>query len=115
LILLAWITSIPDTLLSVKSSKKWDADAGMSNAVGSNIFDICIWLGLPILIWTLAMWLKPEVNFNDNIGVFGFLMWSVLIYFLLLSKKNLWKKDGIYLLLVYLVFIAYIVYIATKI
>ena len=114
LVLLAGITSIPDTLLSVKSAKKWDADAWMGNAVWSNIFDICIWLGLPILIWTLFMWLHPHVNFNSNVWIFIFLFISVIIYFLILSKKWLWKKDSLYLFALYLLFIAYVAYLSMK-
>lgn len=114
LVLLAGITSIPDTLLSMKSTKKWDADAWMWNAVGSNIFDICIWLWLPILIWTLFMWLNPHVDFNSNVWIFIFLFISVIIYFLILSKKWLWKKDSLYLFALYLLFIAYVVYLSIK-
>ena len=114
LALLAGITSIPDTLLSVKSAKKWDADAWMWNAVWSNIFDICIWLWLPILIWTLFMHLHPHVDFNSNVGIFVFLFISVIIYFLILSKKWLWKKDSLYLFALYLLFIVYVIYLAMK-
>ncbi len=114
LVLLAGITSIPDALLSVKSVQKWDIDAWMGNAVGSNIFDICIWLGLPILIWTLFMWLHPHINFNQNVSIFIFLLISVIMYFLILSKKWLWKKDSFFLLALYLLFIAYVVYLGMK-
>jgi len=109
LVLLAGITSIPDTLLSVKASKKWDIDAGLSNAVGSNIFDICIWLWLPILIWTMIMWLDPKVNFNSQIGVFGFLFISTIVYYILLSRKSISKNYWIILIGLYIMFIAYLV------
>lgn len=114
LVLLAWVTSIPDTLLSIKSSKKWDADAWISNAVGSNIFDICIWLGLPIFLWTTFLWLNPETHFNQNIWIFSFLIISIIIYFIILYKKNIWKKDSIYLFILYSLFIIYLAYLSIK-
>jgi len=114
LVLLAGVSSIPDTLLSLKSAQKWDIDAWMGNAVWSNIFDICIWLGLPILIWTLFMWLHPHVDFNSNVWIFIFLFISVIIYFLILSEKWLWKKDSLYLFALYLLFIAYVAYLSMK-
>ena len=112
LILLASMSSIPDTLLSIKSSQKWDANAWIWNAVWSNIFDICIWLWVPILIWILFMWLNPHVNFKSNIWIFTFLLVSVFIYYIILSKKKLSSKDSLYLIWLYLIFILYVVYLA---
>jgi len=109
LVLLAAITSIPDTLLSIKASRKWDIDAGLSNAVGSNIFDICIWLWLPILIWTTIMWLDPKVAFNSQIWVFWFLFLSTIFYFLLLNRKSISKMSSFILIWLYILFIVYLV------
>ena len=112
LVLLAGMTSIPDTLLSIKASKKWDIDAGLSNAVGSNIFDICIGLWIPILIGVGLMKLHPEVNFSANAGVFVFLIISTIIYFVILHKKNLTKQDWYWLLALYVLFIVYLAWIS---
>ena len=108
LVLLAAITSIPDTLLSAKASRNWEPDAGLSNAVGSNIFDICIGLWLPIVIWTTIMWLHPSVNFNEQIWVFGFLFLSTILYYFVLSRKQVYKWYWAILLLAYVWFILYL-------
>ena len=47
-------TSVPDTVLSVISAQEGNYDAAISNVFGSNIFDICVCLSVPILI-SLAM------------------------------------------------------------
>lgn len=112
LVILAAVTSIPDTLLSVKSAKKWMINASLSNAVWSNIFDICIWLWLPIFIWITFMWLDPKVDFAQNAPIFLFLITSVIFYFWILQKKNISKKDSIWFLAFYLIFIGYLVYIS---
>ena len=112
LVLLAAITSIPDTLLSIKSSRKWDIDASLSNAVGSNIFDICIGLWVPIIIWIGIMWLNPIVDFKQNFPIFVFLILSVFLYLFILSFKKITKKSGYLLILMYLVFIGYLIYIS---
>jgi cation:H+ antiporter len=52
-ILAAAGTSVPDTVISIKSALKGDYDDAIANAVGSNIFDICVCIGLTSLIWTL--------------------------------------------------------------
>jgi len=52
-ILGAAATSVPDTVISYKDAMKGDYDDAVSNAVGSNIFDICVALGLPLLAYCL--------------------------------------------------------------
>lgn len=112
LVILAAVTSIPDTLLSVKSAKKWMINASLSNAVWSNIFDICIWLWVPIFVWVWFLWLDPKVDFAKNAPIFVFLVASVIFYFWILQKKNINKKDSIWFLAFYLVFLGYLVWIS---
>ena len=50
-ILGAAATSVPDTVISMKDAVKGNYDDAISNAVGSNIFDITICLGLPLFIY----------------------------------------------------------------
>ncbi|WP_246637566.1 sodium:calcium antiporter [Crassaminicella profunda] len=104
-IILAACTSIPDTLLSVKSAKMGDADGAVSNAVGSNIFDICICLGVPMVIAGKDI----PVNFGDNIMIFGFLLLSMITTAVLLLKKDgVSKKDAPIMAVVYGLFILYV-------
>jgi cation:H+ antiporter len=46
-------TSVPDTIMSLKDGLKGNYDDAISNAVGSNIFDICVSLGLPLTLYTI--------------------------------------------------------------
>lgn len=52
-VLAAAATSVPDTILSLKDARNGNYDDAVANAVGSNIFDIAVSLGLPLLIFTL--------------------------------------------------------------
>lgn len=52
-ILAAAATSVPDTVISIRDAMKGNYDDSIANAVGSNIFDICICLGVPLLIYTI--------------------------------------------------------------
>lgn len=105
-IIIAAATSIPDTLLSVKSSRMGDAEGAVSNAVGSNIFDICVCLGLPMIIAGQAI----PVNFGENAIVLGFVVLSMITTAVLLLKKNgVSKKDSLYMGFVYLLFLAYVI------
>ena len=52
-IIVAAASSVPDTILSMKDAKKGNYDDAVANALGSNIFDICFALGLPLFIYTV--------------------------------------------------------------
>lgn len=111
-IILAACTSIPDTLLSVKSAKLGDADGAVSNAVGSNIFDICICLGVPMLIAGESI----PVSLSENLVMFVFLILSMMTTALILLKKNgAEKKDTIFMGAVYACFLIYVVCVGLKV
>lgn len=61
LIFAAAATSVPDTILSVKDAMRGDYDDAISNAVGSNTFDITVALGFPLLLYTLIFGVDIEV------------------------------------------------------
>jgi len=50
---LAMGTSVPDALGSIAVAREGEGDMAVSNAIGSNVFDICIGLGLPWFLVTL--------------------------------------------------------------
>ena len=52
-ILGAAASSVPDTIISYKDALKGDYDDAVANAIGSNIFDICFALGLPLFAYGL--------------------------------------------------------------
>lgn len=53
-VLAAAATSVPDTILSIKDARNGNYDDAVSNAFGSNIFDIAVALGLPLLVYSLV-------------------------------------------------------------
>mmetsp|Transcript_93232 Transcript_93232/g.266539 ORF Transcript_93232/g.266539 Transcript_93232/m.266539 type:complete len:88 (+) Transcript_93232:2128-2391(+) len=57
LVVLATGTSIPDAIGSMVAAKNGEANMAISNAVGSNVFDILLGLGLP---WVLSGLIKGE-------------------------------------------------------
>ena len=108
-IIIAAATSIPDTLLSVKSAKKGDADGAIANAVGSNIFDICVCLGIPMIIAGKDI----MVETSKNIGMVAFLVLSMLVTGRILLKKSGIKKTDVYIMgASYIIFLIYVVGIA---
>ncbi len=109
LILLAIVTSSPDLLLWIKTARNWRIDSSFWNAIWSNIFNICIWLGLPILIW-IFLWIDFNNIFYIDYYILVFIIISSLIFLFLAYRQKLLKKDWYILLGVYLIFIFYILY-----
>lgn len=109
LIILAALTSIPDAILSIKSSKRGDIDGALSNAVGSNIFDINIGLGAPLMVAIIFFDFNPQIELGWNIFLFAFLLASLFITYYVVKKKEIRKSDTVYMWAVYVAFIAYVI------
>ena len=115
LVIAASATSVPDLFISVRDAKKGNTADALSNALGSNIFDICFALGLPIVLYVL---------FNDNGVLYAFthkeewafsviLRWTMIILtvpaiFLLIIPRISLRKKSIGLILLYCLFLFFV-------
>ena len=112
LILAAAASSFPDMMLSVKDAKKGRYDDAISNALGSNIFDICFALGFPLFIFTIIhgpLEMPPEiVSLSSELR---FLLWllTVVAVIIFVSGSCFSKKKASLLIFLYFLFVAYIV------
>ena len=110
-IIAAAATSVPDTVLSVKDAKKGNYNDAISNALGSNIFDICFALGLPILLYTIfygPIVMDPvTLSFSLNILIVLFVL-TIFSFVIFISGKNIGITKAVLLLLMYAAFILYI-------
>ncbi len=108
LIVLAVGTSVPDLFSSIIVAKQGRGDMAVSNAIGSNIFDILVGLGLPFMIVMLLSGDTIEAGGNITRSVIILLGAVVLLVILLfLGRWKVKKPVGILLILVY---IAYVVF-----
>jgi K+-dependent Na+/Ca+ exchanger-like protein len=111
LVFLAAGTSIPDALGSIAVAKQGEGDMAVSNALGSNVFDILIVLGVP---WTIkAGFMGKDVLF---IGKWDELIYDIIVLIvclvlfvgcLIAHKWYLTRKVGLLLLGVYIAFLVY--------
>jgi Ca2+/Na+ antiporter len=116
LTILAAGTSVPDLISSLIVSKDGRCDMAISNAVGSNIFDILLGLGLP---WILAIALFGENIIVDNANLSSsiILLFAtvVCIFFLFVFQKwKLGRKSGLFLILLYVSYIVWLIVDALK-
>lgn len=104
-------TSVPDLIGSMVVARQGRGDMAVSNAIGSNVFNILFGLGLP---WLLVMLFgKSSVAVGtDNLlaSVLLLLATVVAIIFLLVVRRwRIGQKSGLVLIALYL---AYCVYVA---
>ncbi len=118
-IIAAIASSIPDTIFSIQDAKNEKFIDSFSNAYGSNIFDICIGLGLPLLIYTI---IYAPIDIDMPIQRRGWLgnyilegnlfAWSLLILFIFTSLVSLiYYKIGLKLKSALLILFLYILFI----
>ncbi|MBD3156451.1 calcium/sodium antiporter [Candidatus Peregrinibacteria bacterium] len=103
--------SIPDLLSSVKAARETMPDMAVSNAVGSNNFDIMFGLGFP---WLIALFItgKPIMVASENLfNTALILLGTVILTFIILiiKKWRLTKITGALLLGSYVIYIIIII------
>lgn len=103
--------SVPDALSSIAVIKEGYGDMAVSNAVGSNVFDILICLGLPWFIQTAIIKPGSHVNVISKGLTYSTLsLLSTVVFLIVATHLNGWKLDrkyGIILMIWYLLFITF--------
>uniref|UniRef100_A0A1I8J0G1 Na_Ca_ex domain-containing protein n=1 Tax=Macrostomum lignano TaxID=282301 RepID=A0A1I8J0G1_9PLAT len=124
LVVLAAGTSIPDLLSSIIVARDGFGDMAVSNAIGSNVFDIDLGLGLPFLIRAFINKGKPLDMFSDSerrtycenhmkliphvkFGVILIALLALCMAVIAISRFRLGRLIGVSFFLMYLGFLVY--------
>ncbi len=112
IILAAAASSVPDMFISMRDAKRGNYDDALSNALGSNIFDICIAHGLPLLVYTLIYgsitMTDATTTYSIELRIWLFILTAITVVIYIFSKK-LTKMTGIVMIGLYIVFISYVI------
>ena len=116
-VLAAAATSIPDTILSVKDAGKGNYDDAVSNAVGSNIFDITVCTGLPVLIYTMiygSITMSISEALADQVQLLRIVLFgvSVAVLALFLYGRKIGPEKAFIMLTLYSGWVGWIIYTA---
>lgn len=96
-------TSLPELVTSVVAARKNEVDMAVGNAVGSNIFNILMVLGISSAI-------SPVALIRENIiDIVLLMVFSVMVWIFAGTRKKIERKEGIIMVVVYLVYCAYII------
>ncbi|CAB0010637.1 unnamed protein product [Nesidiocoris tenuis] len=103
--------SVPDALSSLAVVKEGYGDMAVSNAVGSNVFDILVCLGLPWFLKTAIIKPGSYVKvFSKGLTYSTLTLLSTVVFLIVITHMNGWKMDrkyGITLMLWYVFFICF--------
>lgn len=105
LTIIALGTSLPELVTTVMAAKKGESDLLVGNIVGSNIFNICIVLALPV---AFAGGITPN-NF-EVIDLTMLVISSVLLCFLARRDHKISRTDGFLMLAIFLLYYGFIIY-----
>jgi cation:H+ antiporter len=110
-ILASAATSVPDTIISIRDAKNGNYNDAISNALGSNIFDICFALGFPLFMYCLIygpIKMEPSVvEFSSELRIL-LLIFTILAFFVYYIGKYMDKTKAYILFSIYLLFTIYI-------
>ena len=96
-------TSLPELVTSIVAARKNEVDMAVGNAVGSNIFNILMVLGI-------ASAINPISLIRENIMDIGILIgFSLLVWLFAATKRKISWKEGIAMVCLYLIYAAYII------
>lgn len=108
LTVLAAGTSIPDLMSSIIVAKQGRGGMAISNAIGSNIFDILIGLGLPWAIVSIGGQIIPVATENLTSSIILLFATVVAVLLFLIAKKwHINKFAGIGLISIYLIYLGW--------
>ena len=102
LTVVAFGTSLPELVTSIVAAKKGEVDMALGNVIGSNIFNILMVLGIAAAI-------SPVAFLTENIiDIALLIVFSVIGWIMAWTKRELNRKEGIIMLLLYAVYVVYI-------
>ncbi len=101
----AAVTSLPDTIVSIRMARKGQGIPSVSNVLGSNIFDLLIAVPAGIMIAG-----STEVDYRVAAPLMGILtLATIMLFTFLRTRLTLSKKENWILLGFYIVFVVWVV------
>ena len=104
LTIIALGTSLPELVTSVMATKKGEYDIAIGNAVGSNIFNIGIVIGLPVTI--LGGISKIAFSYIDLIVM---VVTAMMLYLFSKNDYKISKREGLSFLILFVVYYSYVI------
>lgn len=115
-IVAAAASSVPDTFLAIAAARRGDDSGAVSNAFGSNIFDICICVSIPLLLNSWLTGWEPVSLLKDGKPMPGLQGLRILLVTLTVvnlmimwQNRQITRKKAYVMCGLYLIFVGYAV------
>ena len=105
LTIVAFGTSLPELITTITAAKRGEHELLVGNIIGSNIFNICIVLGLPVLIFGTIV---PE-SF-EIVDLIAMVVAVFVLYFMTLKDRKITRPEGLLMLVIFATYYSYILY-----
>ena len=105
LTIIALGTSLPELVTSVIATKKGEYDIAIGNVVGSNIFNIGMVIGLPVMIFGTI----PNVTYN-MVDLVMMLVSAALLFVFSYNDYKIKKNEGIMFIILFVVYYSYVIF-----
>lgn len=104
LTVIAFGTSLPELVTTIVAAKKGEQDLLVGNIIGSNIFNICIVLGVPV-----AMFGSVTPASFQMLDIFMLVGSAALLFFFSLTRRKISRGEGIAMLVAFVAYYAVII------
>ena len=94
-------TSLPELVTSVVAAKKKEVDMALGNAIGSNVANILMILGIASSISPIPF------HMEDLIDLCVLVVFSLLIWLFAWTKKRIDKGEGLVMVVLYVIYVVY--------
>lgn len=99
LTIIAFGTSLPELVTTIVSAKKGEQDLLLGNIIGSNIFNICVVLGIPVAIFgTITPSSFQMVDLAVLVGS------AILLFVVSESKRTISRLEGAFMLITFAIY-----------
>ena len=105
LTIIALGSSLPELVTSVTATRKGEYDIAIGNVVGSNIFNICMVVGIPVALF------GGIADYTLNlVDVFVMLVAAALLFAFSYKDKKIGKLEGIAFLTIFVIYYSYVIF-----
>lgn len=99
LTIIAFGTSLPELVTTIVSAKKGEQDILVGNIIGSNVFNICVVLGIPTVIYGSLI---PSVV--SLIDMTFLILSAIMLYIFSKTKRKITRTDASIMLITFAIY-----------
>lgn len=99
-------TSLPELVTSIVAARKNEVEMALGNAIGSNIFNIMMVIGVAGLISPIDL---SATIMNNILDIVVIIVFTIGVWLMVFKSKVLTRGKGIVMVLAYVAYMAYII------